>query len=186
MPRSNANELEEKVPETNLLPVMNLMFLIIGALLFSMEISAMAAIPVQSPQSSTEQNDETSQAIDPNLVVRVGSDGFFIRHDGQQIGAQAGRSDSSRVPTIALVSPSPDNVEGLDFAALSRVAAEIKSQYPEATRFTLNADRNVAMRAIVATMDAMRGPLCHRLHAVNSSAGPAAKCLFPDVVVSDR
>jgi biopolymer transport protein ExbD len=88
-------KFEEEEIEANLLPVMNVMFLMIPALLMAMEFAQMASINVSPPKfaAAAQQKEEQKKDEKPlNLKVFVMEDGFRVSADGQQEGAEAGKS----------------------------------------------------------------------------------------------
>jgi hypothetical protein len=98
-------KFEEEDVQANLLPVMNIMFLLIPALLMAMEFASMAAINVSPPKFavSAEQKEPEEKKEKPlNLKVFVMEDGYRVSADGQQEGAEAGKAQDSKAPTIPL------------------------------------------------------------------------------------
>jgi biopolymer transport protein ExbD len=120
MPRK---QFEEEEVQANLLPVMNIMFLLIPALLLAMEFASMASINVSPPRFTRDTTDP--KPVDPskkplNLKVFVLEDGFRVSADGQQEGVEAGKAQDSSAPTIALAKPwTPLNIyHRYDYVAL--------------------------------------------------------------------
>ena len=102
-------KFEEEDVQANLLPVMNIMFLLIPALLLAMEFASMASINVSPPKFSStpsEPKPEEEKKEKPlNLKVFVMEDGYRVSADGQQEGAEAGKATDSKAPTIPLAKP---------------------------------------------------------------------------------
>ena len=155
----------DKVEDPNLLPVMNIMFLMIPALLLSMEVASMAAIPVSPPSTGAlaEKKEEKPKEDEKplNLKVFITSEGFRVAASNQQEGADAGQGADSKRPTIPLSNGSASVVwERYDYTALEAKAREYKAAYPNEVTVTFSAENDVPLQAIVSAMDAMRGHSC--------------------------
>ena len=81
MPRVRNNE-EIEVEEANVLPVMNIMFLLIPALLLAMEVASMAAIAVSPPKfaAAPAEKKEEEKPEEKPLKFKV-----FILDDGSRV-----------------------------------------------------------------------------------------------------
>jgi biopolymer transport protein ExbD len=180
MPRRDSDESEE-TGEANMLPVMNIMFLLIPALLLAMEVASMAAVPISPPKRSTAQ----SKPADPepteglNLKVAIQSDGFRVSTTAQQHGAEAGHATDSAAPTIPLARPgaAADDYDRYDYAALSAVAHDLKSSYPHETVVSVTAENDVPAQVLISTMDALRGDDCS-LAGVGADDEIPSSCMF--------
>jgi biopolymer transport protein ExbD len=165
----------EETTEPNVLPVMNIMFLMIPALLLAMEIAKMAAITVSPPNSGVAASADKQPEPPPEqrLDFKV-----FIQEDGFRISAASAAS-----PTIALAKPGApmSDYERYDYAALEAKAKELKSTARHETVVTLSAEGDVSMQVLTATMDAVRGSDC-KLPTVAGELPPEA-CLFFQPVV---
>ncbi len=179
---------EDKVEEANVLPVMNIMFLLIPSLLLAMEVAKMATIDVNIPQTAARPSEEPPPTDDKkealNLKVFIQEDGFRLTTGKQQAGAAAGTEADSKNPTIPLKNPSATVVwERYDFEKLE---AEAKSLKPRAKKdevsVTLNAEGEIPMQVLVQTMDALRGSEC-KLHPEQYDPD-SPDCLFWQPVVA--
>ncbi len=164
---------EDKPGEANVLPVMNVMFLLIPSLLLAMEVASMAAVVVSPPKSTV---DNTTTPGDPpkddwRVHVQVASDGIYIREGGEVMG-EGGPS----IPTV-------DGEQ--DFERLEAVASELKVAHPEVSNFEITAEGDVPLVDLIDAMDAMRGDECS-LAGVASGEGPSKRCLFWAPTVSSR
>ena len=175
MARLRKNE-EIEVEEANVLPVMNIMFLLIPALLLAMEVASMAAISVSPPKFSAAPSEKKEQDKEDKkqlkLKVFVMEDGFRVSAADQQEGAEAGKAADSTAPTIPLTRDKDGCVkqEGLyfggtrsgcyDFEALEAKAKEYKAGYQHESIVTLSAENTIPMQVLISTMDAMRGSEC--------------------------
>ena len=87
---------EEEVQDPNVLPVMNIMFLMIPALLLAMEIAKMAAIAVSPPKfaaAPSDQKEEEKPEEKPlKFKVFILADGFRVSTAEQQEGSCDGRA----------------------------------------------------------------------------------------------
>ena len=157
---------EEGMVEANLLPVMNIMFLLIPALLMAMEFASMAAINVSPPKFSSApsepQEEKKDQEKPLDLKVFIMDDCFRVEASGQQEGADAGKSADSGRPTIALAKPGApmEDYERYDYAALEAKAKEYKTLFPNDTTVKVSAEANVHMQVIINAMDALAGTQC--------------------------
>jgi hypothetical protein len=172
---------EEEI-EANLLPVMNVMFLLIPALLLSMEVARLGSISVSPPKyaAAAEQKEEKKQEDEPlNLKIFIMEDGYRVSASGQQAGADAGKSADSSRPSIPLAKPGTPllDFERYDYAALEAKASEFKRLFPHETVVTVSAENTIPMQTLIHTMDALRGSRCTLLSATQGEQVPP-ECLF--------
>ncbi len=184
MPR---RRFEEEEIQASLLPVMNIMFLLIPALLQAMEFATMAAVNISPPKFAAiaEQKEPEEKPDMPlNLKVFVMEDGFRVSADGQQDGAEAGKATDSKAPTIPLAragAPLSDFTR-YDYAALELRVQSYKRLYPHETTVTLSAESNIPMQAMIFTLDALAGHTCKIGKALKGEAVPA-DCYFWQPIV---
>lgn len=187
MAKKKKNEIH--VEEANVLPVMNIMFLLIPALLLAMEVASMAAIVVSPPKFSAAPSEEKEEKKDEKkplkLKVFILEEGFRISAAGQQDGADAGKSQDSSRPTIPLAKPNagPEEFDRYDYKALEDKAKEYKDAYPHETVVTVSAENTIPMQVLVTTMDSMRGTECKLLEAMQSDKPVPKECLFWQPIV---
>ena len=188
MARRKKQEIEGEV-EANLLPVMNIMFLLIPALLLAMEIAAMAAINVSPPKfaASANQNKKTDKKEEKplDLKVFIMEDGYRVSASGQQEGADAGKSADSKRPTIPLAKAGADleDYERYDYAALEAKAKEYKSLFPNDVTVKISAEANIPMQVVVSSMDALAGTTCKIGKTIKSGEQPPDDCYFWQPIV---
>jgi hypothetical protein len=187
MGRKKSKEKEAEV-EVNLIPIMNIMFLMIPALLLAMEVAKLAAITVSPPKfaAQAEEKDQKKKDEKPlNLKIFIMDDGYRVSASGQQAGAEAGKSADSNRPTIPLKPPgSPlEDYDRYDYAALEAKAAEYKRLFPHETIVTVSAENTIPFQVIVSTMDSLRGSQCKLLNAVSANEEVPEECLFWQPVV---
>jgi biopolymer transport protein ExbD len=168
---------DEEATEPNVLPVMNIMFLMIPALLLAMEIAKMAAISVSPPNWAVASKD-TPVETPPDqkkLDFKV-----FIREDGFQIST----AEQREAAAIALVKPGAPmaDYERYDYVALEAKAKQLKQRFGHETVVTLTAENDVSMQVLTATMDAVRGTDCKTLAPRDGEQMPE-ECLFFHPVV---
>ena len=189
MARRRKKNAEEGEVEANLIPVMNVMFLLIPALLLAMEVARFAAINVSPPkfaaQSEQKEEDKKKDEKPLNLKVFVMSDGYRVSASGQQAGAEGGKSADSNKPTIPLAKPGSDlkDFDRYDYAALEAKAQEYKRLFPHETVVTISAENDIPLQAIIKTMDALRGGECKLMNAVSGNEEVPAECLFWSPIV---
>jgi biopolymer transport protein ExbD len=180
---------EDEVIEANVLPVMNIMFLMIPALLLAMEIAKMAAVAVSPPKFAAAPSDqkepEKPEEKPLKFKVFILSDGFRVSTAEQQEGAEAGKSqDSSGGPSIPLAKPGApmDDYERYDYVALEAKAKELKTKAKHETIVTLSAENDIPMQVLIYTMDAVRGSECKLLTLKEDEPMPE-ECLFFQPIV---
>ena len=183
MARRKRSEGELEVEEANVLPVMNIMFLLIPALLLAMEVASMAAIVVSPPKFAAappkeEQKKEEEKEKPLKLKVFIMEEGFRIQAAGQQDGAEAGKEVDSSKPTIPLAKPGApmEEYDRYDYAKLEAKAKEYKSRAKNEQIVTISAVNTIPMQVLVQTMDAMRGSDCKLNIAAGEEVPP--ECYF--------
>lgn len=182
MPRARKNQ-EEAVEEANVLPVMNIMFLLIPALLLAMEVASLAAIAVSPPKfaaAPSEKKEEEKKEEKPlKFKVFILEDGYRVSTAAQQEGAEAGKEQDSAGPSIPLAKPSAplDDYERYDYVALEAKAKELKQKAKHETVVTISAENNIPMQVLINTMDSLRGTDCKLLMLKEDEPIPE-ECLF--------
>jgi biopolymer transport protein ExbD len=181
--------MDEGEVEANLIPVMNVMFLLIPALLLAMEVARFAAVNVTPPKFAAQADQEKKKEDKDNplnLKVFIMEDGYRVSASGQQEGAEAGKSADSNKPTIPLAKPGAplDDHERYDYAALEAKAAEYKSMFSHESLVTISAENTIPMQSLINTMDALRGSDCKGVTAsLKAGEEPAPECYFYHAVV---
>lgn len=188
MGKKKKQHVTEEIIEVNLIPIMNIMFLMIPALLLAMEVAKLGAITVSPPKfaAQAEEKDQKKKDEKPlNLKIFIMDDGYRVSASGQQAGAEAGKSADSNRPTIPLKKPgSPvEDYDRYDYAALEAKAQEYKRLFPHETIVTISAENTIPFQVIVSTMDSVRGSDCHLLNAVSNNEEVPAECLFWQPIV---
>jgi biopolymer transport protein ExbD len=178
---------QEDFVEPNLIPIMNVMFLMIPALLLAMEVAKLAAITVSPPKFAAQSEEKEQKKKDEkplNLKIFIMDDGYRISASGQQAGAEAGKSADSSRPTIPLKKPGApvEDYDRYDYATLE-AKAEFKRLFPHETIVTISAENTIPFQAVVATMDALRGSQCRLLNAVSANEEVPEECLFWQPIV---
>jgi biopolymer transport protein ExbD len=162
-------EEEIEVEEANVLPVMNIMFLLIPALLLAMEVASLAAVAVSPPKfaaaPSDKKEEEKKEEKPLKFKVFILEDGFRVSTAAQQEGAEAGKEQDSTGPSIPLAKPSAplDDYDRYDYAALEAKAKELKEKAKHETVVTISAENNIPMQVLINTMDSVRGSECKLL-----------------------
>ncbi len=178
-----------EVPEANLLPVMNIMFLLIPGLLLAMEVASMAAVVVTPPHTMASPQDNNpitppdEQPLEFKVMVR--GDGYSIVTNKQLEGAGAGVAQDSSAPTIPLAYSwaGGQDYQCYDYNELAQKAAQIKSAYPKESVVKINAEADVPMQVLVNTIDALRGEGCKLAESIQSGKEVSADCHFWNVVI---
>jgi biopolymer transport protein ExbD len=180
-------KIDEGEVEANLIPIMNIMFLLIPALLLAMEVASFAAISVSPPKFAAQANKkkEDKKEKEPlNLKVFIMEDGYRVSAQGQQQGAEAGKSADSNRPTIPVKTPGSnlDDFERYDYAKLEAEAKKYKQLFPHETVVTISAENNIPLQVVITTMDSLRGTDCKLLRAMQGEEVPP-ECLFWQPIV---
>ncbi len=181
---------EIKVEEANLLPVMNIMFLLIPSLLLAMEVAAMAQITVSPPKyaaaaSTPEDKPEEKKEKPLELKVFIMEEGYRVSAGKQQEGAEAGQEQNSEAPTIPLAKPGApmDDYERYNYTELEAKAREYKNKYPNEVVVTISAENTVPLGVLTRTMDALRGDDCRLLKAITANEEIPPECMFWQPVI---
>lgn len=167
MSKKRSKTLWDAVVQADLLPVMNIMFLLIPALLMAMEFASMAEINVSPPKmcASCGESDPNKPTEKP-LAFKV-----MIRSDGFVASTQSG--GSSEIPLRG---------GELDFAALADTTRTLKSAHPDEVTVTVTAENDVPMDKLVRTLDTLRGDGC-KLAGVRNGEMPSTQCMFYSPVI---
>ncbi|MFO7565593.1 MAG: biopolymer transporter ExbD [Enhygromyxa sp.] len=187
MPRVRKNN-EVEPEEANVLPVMNIMFLLIPALLLAMEVASLAAVAVSPPKfaaaPSDKKEEEKKEEKPLKFKVFILEDGFRVTTAEQQEGAEAGKSQDSSGPSIPLAKSGTDltDYSRYDYKALEDKARELKAKAKHETVVTISAENNIPMQVLVSTMDAVRGSDCKLLMIKEDEPMPE-ECLFFQPIV---
>ncbi len=171
-----ARKRSDEDQETNLLPVMNIMLLIIPALLLAMEIARMGAIEVRPPLISKGGAEEIATPIARRLELNV-----YISEDGFELTPSEGANAVHRIALADASRPTHDPGRW-DMAGLEAEAARLKALGAYDPKVRIDADGTVPMSALVATLDALRGSEC-RLGRLGPDEEVPDSCLFYAVVV---
>jgi biopolymer transport protein ExbD len=182
MQRRPRNSEEVTISEANVLPVMNIMFLLIPALLLAMEVASMAGVAISPPKHTDAPSSKTTPPDDTKkleLKVFILADGFRVSSAAQQQGAEVGKALDSSGPTIPLAKPSAptDDYDRYDYAALGSVALDLKSAYPTETVVSISAENDIPAQVLIETMDALRGWDC-KLAQVKADEEIPETCMF--------
>lgn len=167
MSKKRTSNLWDVAVSADLLPVMNIMFLLIPALLMAMEFASMASISVSPPKmcAACGEPDPNKPAQAPlAFKVMIRSDGFLASTQG------------ANMPEIPLRSGEPD------YAALAEASRTLKAAHPDEVTVTVTAESDVPMATLVRTLDTLRGDGC-KLAGMNVGEQPSAQCLFFSPVI---
>jgi biopolymer transport protein ExbD len=180
-------KVEEGEVEANLIPIMNIMFLLIPALLLAMEVARFASINVSPPRfaATADQKEEKKKEKPLNLKVFIMDDGYRVSASGQQAGAEAGKSQDSSRPTIPLAKPGTtlEDFDRYDYDRLEAEAQNYKRLFPHETVVTISAENSIPLQVLTRTMDALRGTDCKLLKAMTAAEEIPDECLFWQPIV---
>ena len=181
MPRRRKTDEDAPLGEANVLPVMNIMFLLIPALLLAMEVASMAAVAITPPQIAAGEgspDEEPEQGL--NLKVTILNEGFRVQSTEQDLGSdEPGRAVDREAPTLALAKPGAplDDYARYDYAALEAMAQTLKNRHRDETVVTVTAEGDVPAQVLVSTLDALRGSDCTMAELREGEERPDT-CLF--------
>jgi hypothetical protein len=179
---------EFKAEEANVLPVMNIMFLMIPALLLAMEVASLAAIAVSPPKfaaaPSDKKEEEKKEEKPLQFKVFILEDGFRVTTAAQQEGAEAGKAQDSSGPSIPLAKPGADmtDFDRYDYVGLEAKAKELKAKSKHETVVTISAENSIPMAVLIKTMDAVRGSDCKLLMVKEDEPLPE-ECMFYQPII---
>lgn len=157
---------EEATVEADMLPVMNVMFLLIPALLLAMEFASMATIPVTAPRLTSNVTADSPPPTTPALEFKV-----MIGRDGFEATTRGG--EKVRIPLSG---------SDHDYTALGDAARRLKLVFPTESAVTVTAESDIPMSTLVRTIDTLRGDDC-KMAGWARGEQPGADCLFWSPVI---
>jgi len=141
---------EEHAGELNIVPYLDVVVNLVMFVLLSMTgLIALGVVNVSAPRIGGEA---AAAAEQPKLLltVAIAKTGFYVAGAGGVLGADAGKPDATRPPTIPLRDGK------YDFVALGEQMKAIKDRFPSETAVILSADPDVLYEVLIQTMDACR------------------------------
>lgn len=159
MARKRGQRLEERFPEPDLLPILNIIFMLILALV---SMAALLPLGVLSSEAQRLAKDgalgvqEQDQKKPLNVVVFITEAGFNVSLRGEVKMGEKDPNDPKRnrplIPNI--VSPNGNRI--YNFEALQSKLSEFKGLDNNEESMTITADPEVKFDVIIHTMDASR------------------------------
>jgi biopolymer transport protein ExbD len=158
MARERGRRLDERFPEPDLLPILNIIFMLILAM-----VSMAAMLPLGVLSSEAQKLARPGAAAAPeepgkkplNLIVFITDAGFNVSVRGEvKMGAQDPANANRKLPLIPKID-SPDG-PGYDYLGLKHKLLEFKKLDQEEQAMTLTADPEVKFDVVIQTMDASR------------------------------
>ncbi len=145
------------VEEPDLVPMMNLNFVLIAALL-SMTVNVnLGLISVQAPSlgggggSAAEKPEDKKPKL--NLTIFITNKGYDIAASGATLnGATDGRPGEALIP----MKPNDKGEMDYNYESLNKKLLEIKKNFPLEDNVIITADPRVIYERVVETMDAAR------------------------------
>lgn len=174
-------KLSEGEVETNLVPIMNIMFLLIPALLLAMEVARFASIDVSTPRFCSAASSPVERPVDPlHLKVLIGKDGYHLATSSQQLGSSSGEAIDSSTPTIPLAKPRAalDDFDRYDYATLEARAKQLERLFPLETVVTVSAEGDIPFQVLTRTLDALRGRDCRLQRVLTANEQAPPECSF--------
>ncbi len=172
------SDRENAEVEANLVPIMNIMFLLIPALLLAMEFASMAAIEVSPPKfchlGGQSNNQEPEKQLSLNVEIR--QDGFLVK--ARELGAVMDGDKPRVIPNRGGL-----GAENLDYTALASQLRDLKAAYPSSSEVTVAAEGDIEMDALVRTLDTLRGEGC-KLRPVQAGEAPGEACMFWNPIIT--
>lgn len=133
---------EREEAELEITSFMNLMIVLVPVLLLSITFTQMSVHEVKLPDVTG--GSLASAEAQAKLEVLVSDDGFSIYYPNRQ----------TLVKTIPMLEE--DEVSSYDFATLSEVMQEIKSQVSDRRDIIVLADQGLDYQSLISTMDAVK------------------------------
>jgi biopolymer transport protein ExbD len=153
MARSRGVRLEDKFPEPELLPIMNIIFMLILAL-----VSMAAMLPLGVLSSEAQKiskggvaalQQENKKPL--NLILFITEAGFNISVRGDvKMGGVDPSNPKRKLPLV------PKNGNNFDYLALQKKLTEFKAMDKEEQSMTLTADPEIKFDVVIQSMDAAR------------------------------
>lgn len=141
--RSRVRRAIEELPEPEILPMMNVLFMLVMVLMGMSAFLPIGVISVQAPQLGGAEGPATAPRQELNLTIMILKTGFNLQVSGAVLRGPAG-------PLF------PKIKNAYDFAGLRAKLIEIKTQNPQETRVILMADPDIIYDDITHVMDAAR------------------------------
>ncbi len=136
-----------EVPEPEILPMMNILFMLVMVLMGMSAFLPIGVISIQAPQLSGAGAPVADSRPELNLTIMILKTGFNLSVAGSMLKCE----DGPLFPKIQ-----KDSQLVYNFAALRAKLTEIKAQYPQDKRIILMADPNTIYEDITRVMDAAR------------------------------
>lgn len=158
MARTRGMRVEEKFPEPDLLPILNIIFMLILAL-----VSMAALLPLGVLSSEAQKISKGGPAAAEekekkplNLIVFITENGFNVSVRGEvKMGEKDPSHPARKLPLIPNI-PAAGGESVFDFSGLQRKLAEFKALDREEEAMTLTADPEIKFDVVIQTMDASR------------------------------
>lgn len=160
MARTRGERVEEKFPEPDLLPIMNIIFMLILAL-----VSMAALLPLGVLSSEAQKiskggglvvQEEKEEKKPLNLVLFVTEAGFNVSVRGEVKMGEADPNNAARKLPLIPNLRNPDGSLAFDYASLKTKLMEFKALDREEESMTITADPEVVFDVVIQTMDASR------------------------------
>jgi|SRR5579871_2000686 len=158
MARARGERAEEKFPEPDLLPILNIIFMLILAM-----VSMAALLPLGVLSSETQRiskgipvpkEEEGKKPLTP--VVFITEDGFNISIRGDvKMGQPDPKHPGRKLPLIPKIQAA-NGAMAFDYASLQQKLSEFKALDPKEEAMTITADPGIIFNVIIETMDAAR------------------------------
>lgn len=156
MARNRGVRLEDKFPEPELLPIMNIIFMLILALVSMAALLPLGVLSSEAQKLSRGGAQAPEEQKKPlNLIVFITDSGFNISVRGDvKMGLADPSNPARKLPLIPSIQNG--NVKEYDFTALKNKLIEFKDMDKEEQSMTITADPDVEFETIIQTMDASR------------------------------
>ena len=158
MARKRGERAEEKFPEPDLLPILNIIFMLILAM-----VSMAALLPLGVLSSETQKiskgipvqkEEEGKKPL--NLVVFITENGFNISVRGDvKMGGVDPNNPTKKLPLIPKILLADGSLD-FDYQGLQAKLAEFKALDREEEGMTVTADPQIIFNVIIQTMDVSR------------------------------
>jgi len=156
--------VEEEMEELNLVPIMNLVVCLIPIILFGTVLVKVGVVNVNAPKFgiSNAQPESEDEEKPLNLTLAIEEAGFRLKASGADINqllgmepvALAPDADPTAAPLPGVVIPKKGDT--YDYVELYNKLMVIKKAKPDESIINFTADKQIAFKFIIKSMDAIR------------------------------
>jgi len=155
--------IDTEIEELNLIPIMNLVVCLIPIILFGTVLVKVGVVNVNAPKFGMGQATPSEDEEKPlNLTLGIEESGFRLKAGGADINELLGMEPVAIAPDAdpsAMPAPGveiPKKGDDYDYVELYNKLVVIKKAKPDESIINLTADKMIAFKFIIKSMDAIR------------------------------